>query len=140
MALFSSPGTASDPGCNTDGSPKGLGIRSFPLNRPTAGPAFGLTIMNPTAFKKVGVPDKTDVLFKRSAGLEADVDNGLLVQSFYFRPEWRRFVKRRDSIPIIMLRHPSGALLELHVCPPPDDNWRVGFLGVDLWSRTGQAR
>ena len=121
-------------GRNADGSPKGLGIKSFPLNRPTAGPAFGLTVMNPRAFKEAGAPDKTDVVFKRSDLFEANVDNGLIIESFYFRPEWRRFVKKRDGSPIILLRHPSGALLELRVCPPPDDNWRTGFLGVDLWS------
>ena len=120
-------------GRNPDGSPKGIGIVSFPLARPTAGPAFGLTVINPTAFREAGPSRLTDIVFAQSELFMAKEDNGLIVESYYFAPEWRRFVKLRGGLPTISLRHPSGALLELRVCPPPGNDWQTGFLGIDLW-------
>jgi hypothetical protein len=120
-------------GRNADGSPKGMGFVSFPLDRPTAGPAFGLSVMTPTAFKPARAPAKSDITFSREEMFAADEDNGLVIEAFYFTARWRRFVKLRNGAPMILLRHPSGALLELKVCAPPNNDWRTGFLGVDLW-------
>lgn len=120
-------------GRNPDGSPKGIGLGSFPLSRPTAGPAFGLTVINPSAFREAGPSQSTDVVFAQSELFRAKEDNGLIVESYYIAPEWRRFVKLRGGLPTILLRHPSGAFLELRVCSPPGNDWRTGFLGIDLW-------
>ena len=129
---FSGSGVKS--GRNRDGSVKGLGLMSFPLSRPTAGPAFGLTVMGPTAFKEAGIPRETDVVFSKCDMFTADEENGLIVETYYFHPQWRRFVKKRDGVPTIVLRHPSGGLLELRVCCPPGNAWRTGFIGIDIWS------
>jgi hypothetical protein len=120
-------------GRDRNGSPKGLGLMSFPLSRPTAGPAFGLSVQNPLAFKQADAEREGDIVFKREGLFMAPGDNGLVMESYYFRPEWRRFVKLRSGRPIIHLRHPSGALLELQVCGPPSNSWRTGFIGIDLW-------
>jgi hypothetical protein len=120
-------------GRNADGSPKGIGLVSFPLHRPTAGPAFGLTVQNPAAFKLADAERDSDIIFKRNELFMAEQDNGLIIETYYFRPEWRRFIKLHHGHPIIILRHPSGALLELRVCTPPANNWSTGFMGIDLW-------
>lgn len=114
-------------GRNPDGSPKGLGLMSFPLSRPTAGPAFGLSVQNPAAFKQADAQRDSDIVFKRDELFLAREDTGLIIESYYFRPEWRRFVKRHFGHPIVLLRHPSGALLELRVCTPPANSWSTGF-------------
>ena len=121
-------------GRNADGSPKGIGLTSFPLSRPTAGPTFGLTVQNPAAFKLADAPRDSDIVYKRDELFMSQEDNGLVIETFYFRPEWRRFVKLHHGYPVILLRHPSGALLELRVCAPPGNNWSTGFIGIDLWS------
>jgi hypothetical protein len=59
---FSGEGVVS--GRNPDGSPKGLGLYSWPLKNPTAGPACGVTIQKPTAFKEADAPSKGDIIFR----------------------------------------------------------------------------
>jgi len=96
-------------GRKPDGSPKGIGLVSFPLSRPTAGPSFGLTVQNPAAFKLADAERSSDVVFKRDELFMSQSDNGLIAEIYYFRPEWRRFVKARHRYPVMLLRHPSVA-------------------------------
>jgi hypothetical protein len=113
--------------------PKGLGLMSWPLASPTAGPACGITIQTPSAFKEAESPSSEDVVFRSDELYRTDKDNGLLIEMYYFPGMWRRFVRNGQNGPVIWLRHPSGAVLELRVCMSPPDNWEIGFLGVDLW-------
>ncbi len=106
---------------------------SWPLARPTAGPACGITIQTPTAFKEAEEPSSNDILFRAEDLYRAKIDNGLLVEMYYFPALWRRFVRHSTRGPIIWLRHPSGSVLELRVCMSPPDSWKTGFLGIDLW-------
>jgi len=128
---FSGEGIVS--GRNEDGSPKGLGLKSWPLTTPTAGPACGISIQTPTAFKRAEKPSSTDVLFRAADLYRTDHDNGLIVEMYYFPGLWRRFVRPSPRGPVISLRHPSGSILELRVCMSPPNNWKIGFLGIDLW-------
>lgn len=89
--------------------------------------------MTPTAFKQAGAATKFDIVFSKDELFMSSEDNGLIVEAFYFQPRWRRFARLRDGVPTILLRHPSGALLELRVCAPPNKDWRTGFLGIDVW-------
>jgi hypothetical protein len=125
-------GTGIRSGRDEQGNPKGLGLRSFPLNRPTAGPAFGLTVLTPLAFKEAGAKEQGEILFKEEDLFKAPDDNGLIVELFYFSPEWRRFVYMRDGTHKILIRHPSGALLDLRACRSARDDWRTGFVGLEL--------
>jgi len=120
-------------GRNEDGTPKGLGLMSWPLARPTAGPACAITIQKPTAFKEAGGSSRGDVLFQAANLYRTDFDNGVVIEMYYFPATWRRFIRDSANGPVIWLKHPSGAVLELRVCASPPDNWKVGFLGVDLW-------
>jgi hypothetical protein len=128
---FSGSGIVS--GRNEDGSPKGLGLISWPLSNPTAGPACGVTIQKPTAFKEADAPSQGDVVFRAAELYRTAIDNGLLIEMYYFPGLWRRFVRNSINGPIIWLRHPSGTILQLRVCKSPPDNWEIGFLGIDLW-------
>lgn len=56
---FSGHGVRS--GKHEDGTPKGLGLQSFRLDRPTAGPAVSVTILGPTAFE-VARKERTEIL------------------------------------------------------------------------------
>jgi hypothetical protein len=89
--------------------------------------------MNPTAFKEADAASRSDITFNKGDLFMASEDNGLIIEAYYFSALWRRFVRMHGGVPIVLLRHPSGAILELRVCPPPNNNWRTGFLGVDLW-------
>lgn len=129
---FSGHGVRS--GKHEDGTPKGLGLQSFPLDRPTAGPAVGVTILGPTAFEVARKERPGDLVFRQADMLSADTDTGLIVELYYFAGLWRRFVRVRDGAPTIQLRHPSGANIELRVCPGPSEPWGTGFIGVDVWS------
>lgn len=128
---FSGAGVVS--GRKPDGSAKGLGLTSWPLTNPTAGPACAVTIQKPTAFKEADAPSKEDVVFRGADLYRTEKDNGLFIEMYYFSAIWRRFVRNSVHGPIIWLRHPSDAILELRVCMSPLDNWEIGFLGVDLW-------
>src|SRR5581483_1511906 len=120
-------------GKKADGSPKGLGIYSFPLTRPTAGPTFGLSVLNPAAFKQAGPPRRNDVVFREQDMFMSVDDTGLIVEAYYFSPEWRRFGYNRDGGMKMLLRHPSGALLDLRVGRSARADWGTVFMGLDLF-------
>jgi hypothetical protein len=129
---FSGQGIVS--GRDSTGKPNGLGLQSFPLGRPTAGPAMGITIQKPAAFKSAGDPRNGEVVFRARELASAETDTGLVIELYYFQGLWRRFVRIRDSRPVIWIRHPSGAVIEARVCWPPSHRWERGFVGVDLYS------
>jgi tetratricopeptide (TPR) repeat protein len=129
---FSGHGIVS--GRDESGDPKGIGLKSFPLSRPTAGPAFGLTVMNPNAFANAGPPQKGDVVFRERDLYLGSTDRGLIVEFYYFAGMWRRFIYRDVDGPVLLLRHPSGALLKLRACMSPGPAWSTGFVGIDAWA------
>jgi hypothetical protein len=120
-------------GRNADGTPKGIGIFSWPLGAPTAGPAFGITVQNPRTFAVAESERTGDVVFRESDYWMVTQDTGLMIELFYFAPHWRRFVIFRDGRPVLPYKHPSGAVLELAVCRGPGEDWSMGFVGVDLF-------
>jgi hypothetical protein len=120
-------------GRNADGSPKGIGLQSWPLNRPTAGPACAICIQNPLAFKKAETQTSADIIFKAEDLYSTAADNGLVIETYYFPGTWRRFVRVSNVGPVIWFKHPSGAIVEARVCKSPPDDWNTGFIGLDLW-------
>lgn len=128
---FSGHGIVS--GRNADGTPKGMGIQSWPLTRPTAGPACAVTVLNASAFREAKAPSPTDILFVADDLYRTQADNGFVVEMFYFPSHWRRFVRTGPRGPILWLKHPSGAIIELRVCMSPQDK-HAGFVGVDMWA------
>jgi hypothetical protein len=126
---FSGKGIVS--GRNEDGSAKGLGIQTWPLDRPTAGPACGLTVLNVSAFESVPSVPKDAVVFDTADMLIAPHDTGFVVEGFYFHAMWRRFVERSPNGLVLPYSHPSGAVLNLRVLPGTDS--LTGFLGVTAY-------
>lgn len=129
---FSGEGIVS--GRDDDGNPKGLGVQSFPLNRPTAGPAMGVTIQNPGAFKEAGAPRKGDRVFSADEFFMATEDTGLIIELYYFSPHWRRFVHVDSEREALLYKHPSGAILDLRICRGPSEGWDMGFVGIDVFT------
>jgi tetratricopeptide (TPR) repeat protein len=132
LVQFSGHGIVS--GLDESGQPRGMGLRSFPLTRPTSGPACGITIMNPVAFKQADQSRTGDIVFRERQLFSAPTDTGLVIEVFYFAGLWRRFIYEDIDGPVIWLRHPSGALLKLRVCMSPGEAWAVGFVGIDAWA------
>jgi hypothetical protein len=120
-------------GRHPDGSPRGIGLKSFPLSMPTAGPAFATTIHKPATFKEADAAGAGEVVFKKDQMFLTSADTGLVVEGFCFPPRFRRFVKLHDGMPKISIGHPSGVMLELRVLWGPEESWSAGFLGVDAW-------
>jgi Tfp pilus assembly protein PilF len=127
-------GTGIRSGRNPDGSAKGLGMRSFPLGQPTAGPAYGVTIFGPEAFTEAGAARKGDLVFREADLHRSERSGGLIIEVYCLPGRWRRFVRMRDGVPVVWINHPSGATLELIACMGPGKGWEHGFVGVDLWS------
>lgn len=131
---FSGQGVVS--GRHADGSPKGIGVHSWPLRRPTLGPSFSLTIVGAHAFESSVRKDSNVVEFTES-DLPPVVDGqGIILEGYYFPPEWRRFllpVPGQVSAWHILLAHPNGPILDLrtvlasHACKLP------GFIGLNLF-------
>ena len=125
-------------GRNEKGDPKGIGLMSWPMSKPTAGPVCGITILNPAAFKEAGNLRTGDILFNSEDIYRADKDTGLMIEMYYFPGLWRRFVRASPRGPVLWLKHPSGAVLELRVCKSPpmtgeSVSWALMFGHVQLY-------
>lgn len=134
---FSGQGILS--GRNQDGSPKGLGIQSWPLHRPIQGPAFGMSIFGYESFARATEASDSDVVFEAN---EIDVlvsGTSLHLEGHYVPELWRRFVRTSPTgekfIPIL---HPAGAVLHLKVLLPDANLATQNFFGMELYSGTGE--
>jgi hypothetical protein len=98
------------------GEPKGLGVVSWPLIKPTLGPSFGVTFSNPTVCGRpsIGRPNtivlpEVEIEHMRSAGTL-----GVVVTGYYFPVRWREFVYRMVNGTLwIPLLHPKAQAIKL---------------------------
>jgi hypothetical protein len=131
---FSGPGIMS--GRNPDGSAKGIGVRSWPLSAPTMGPSFSAVIVGAGEFESAP-PAKLNVIEFHIEDLAPMPDaEGVVVEGFYFPPEWRRFVTRAVGEPggwRILLRNPNGPVLLLHVAMASNACELPGFVGLHIF-------
>jgi hypothetical protein len=129
---FSGPGLTS--GREQDGSVKGFGIMSWPLDQPPAGPAFAVTIRGLDHFETEENPRGGDITFSNEDVMGPPEPRIYTVEGFYFTPEERRFVRPRgDGTLEIAKVHPSGLVVPLRVLLPGDPS--RGFVGIDFYAQ-----
>jgi hypothetical protein len=153
---FSGTGIVS--GRQPSGAPKGLGVRSWPLQRPTFGPSFGVGMYRPDLIGRASEPDSEDVVFD-SDDLEfmRMPSHDFLDVRFvghYFPPRFRSFVRRRPEggYRMSIVNPESHVVQELRVvlasreCALPGliglsaEPHEMGVEGFTLSSSTGNLR
>ncbi len=146
---FSGHGVLS--GKDPNGRIKGIGVlaRALPAIGPKFGPVFGVLVYGIEDFDVCSELRPEDVRFKyddlASAVIPAipcEPDStepapglpeteGLSMEGFYFRPEFRRFISRNtDGSMRILMPHPTGIVIPLTVVAAPADCDFPGFLGM----------
>lgn len=129
---FSGQGVRS--GRDENGEPRGLGVFSWPLERPTLGPSFQLAFSDPVA---CGRPSKNltrTVVFDNDDldHIRKGVD-GLTIVGYYLPVRWREFIYRgADREHWIDLVHPNAqAVKHLRVVLASKDCSLPGLIGLE---------
>jgi hypothetical protein len=136
---FSGEGVLS--GRNPDGSPKGVGVMSWPLDRPVRGPALGVTVVGVERFAEHDERRASrgeTVVFDSADVPELPGATDLRFEAYYFPAIWRRFVRVENGQPVIGLVHPAGVVIPLRVLFPQASCERQAFLGVELYRGVGE--
>lgn len=130
---FSGAGVLS--GQNSDGSPKGIGISSWPLTNPVSGPAFAVTITAIDQFESVNKTDSDDVLFD-SRVLGAHDGKFRLFFGFHYFPEsWRRvFDVTPDGNFDLPVTYPDGRVLRMKPLLPSSKIALKSFVAVHCYA------
>jgi hypothetical protein len=131
---FSGPGVVS--GRHSDGSPKGIGIVSTPLGYKIEGPVFSIVLTSLDDFTAIPAAPGDMFLLDADAIYAIPGCSALVIEAHYFPPMWYRFIRRSKSgtQDVILLRHPSTAVVELKVLRIPDQCTIQGSLGFELYS------
>jgi hypothetical protein len=130
---FSGKGLIS--GKDSEENIKGMGIMSWPLNKPVKGPAFGVTIIGVEKFEQESKPKGNICVFHQHEIGTVPGANGLILEGHYFSPKSRRFIQTApDGARTISVNHPTGILLPLKVILAPDSCAIPGFFGLELWA------
>ena len=121
-------------GKEADGTPKGIGVQTWPLEHGCRGPSFSLSLRGIEQFESAG--DR----FPNACVLDYDEltvipgCTGAVIEGHYFPLLWRRFIRTRpDGTKVIPILHPAGVVLELRVLLPNDDCAIGGFIGLDFF-------
>ena len=127
---FSGKGILS--GVHSDGTPKGMGLRSWPIAKPPAGPAIGITILGANAFAEAGPARATDVEFRAEEMVRNPWDTGYLIEFYYMPRMWTRFLTPTENGGHrIQRQHPTGTVLDLRACWNPGSIG--GLVGVEMY-------
>lgn len=132
---FSGEGILS--GKNPDGSIKGVGVESWPLNDPVAGPSFGITLLGVDQFAQAAKIKGDSCIFSSEEFTPVPGGNGFLLEGFYFPSASRRFVVTEpDGSRTISLVHPTGTLLRLKALLASETCTLPGLIGLTLYPET----
>jgi hypothetical protein len=133
LVQFSGEGILS--GKDSSGNILGIGIMSWPLDRPVSGPAFSVTIRGVEQFKLANNISENSCVFKHDELTPMPKANILIVEGHYFPPLWRRFIQTRiDGEKFIEIIHPNGAVLRLKVLLSTNRCMRAGFFGLECYT------
>ena len=130
---FSGEGIRS--GRDEQGTPKGMGLMTWPLANPTYGPSFQVTFSDPVACGRPSAGRGETITFEdytlehmRKAGL-----NGINIMGYYFPPRWREFVQvAATGERWLDVLHPSGqAIKRLRVVLAATECDYAGLIGVE---------
>lgn len=135
---FSGAGVLS--GRNDDGSPKGVGIMSWPLTRPIAGPAFTITIRGIEQFDCAKKIESNDIVFSINQLAIASTPHVLFLEGHYFPAAWTRFIPRSDSdAKELMVAHPSGGVITMKALFPPAGCPIQNFLAIEMYAEQNDS-
>jgi hypothetical protein len=132
LLQFSGQGVRS--GLAEDGTPKGIGVFSWPLTRPALGPSFQLAFSDPTACGRPTAQRPRTITFREIA-IEHLRKNmiGLTFRGYYLPVMWREFVFRADdgSMWMHLLNPVAQATIRLRVLLASKDSDIPGFIGLE---------
>lgn len=129
---FSGPGVFS--GKNEDGSIRGMGVMSSPLNNIFDGPSFAYSIQDIADLDLVNQVPSNSLTLDLDEYFTIENTRSLIVEAHYFSPFWRRFIRYDHlSRPIIRILHPCKAILELRVFAASMHCDFPGFLGFEVY-------
>ena len=132
FAQFSGHGLIS--GKNPDGSPKGIGIQTWPLEHGCRGPAFSLSVRGIEQFEPAGDKVQNACVLNYDELTVIPGSTRAVIEGHYFPLLWRRFIRTRpDGKKFIPIVHPAGVILELSVLLPGDACPIGGFIGLDFF-------
>lgn len=134
---FSGQGITS--GRDDTGKPKGMGVFSWPLFKPTLGPSFSIAFSDPAACgRRVDVgstPGKNRVILQESefSHMRSSGVTGIVIIGYYFPALWREFVVPSfDGGWVINLVHPEAqAVKPLKVIMASTDSDFPGLIGIE---------
>jgi len=130
---FSGQGIVS--GRDSSGNIKGMGVMSWPLDRPTRGPAFGLVMRGVEQFEPARPDSTSAVVFSEEDITSVPGWNTLNLEGHYFPGLWRRFVRiQQNGTPTISILHPCKAILTLRTLFASEHCARDGFIGLELYT------
>jgi hypothetical protein len=132
LLQFSGEGIIS--GIESDGTIRGIGTMSWPVNDPPAGPAFAMTINGLTSFAQA-TKLKTDThLFSFEPTVKIPALNSLVVEGHCFPAVYRRFIRENHKGEMIInTNHPSGMSIPMRVALPNKEATCQSFLGLELY-------
>jgi hypothetical protein len=130
---FSGQGIVS--GKDSNGNIRGIGVMSWPLDRPARGPAFGLTICGPEHFEKVNRVKDTACVFGHGELTPVPGPHVFILEGYYLPALWRRFIRvRSDGTRVVPLVHPAGVVVELKAIFPSEQCARQNFFGLEMYT------
>lgn len=133
LVQFSGEGILS--GKDSSGNILGMGIMSWPLDRPVNGPSFSVTIRDVKQFKPTNNISKGSCVFIEDELTPMPMANILIIEGHYFPPLWRRFIQTEiDGKKFIQIIHPNGAILRLRVLLPSNRCSRAAFIGLECFT------
>ncbi|HEX3856718.1 MAG TPA: hypothetical protein VHY30_05415 [Verrucomicrobiae bacterium] len=136
---FSGNGIVS--GKNADGSPKGMGIHSWPLNQPIAGPAFAVTITGVEKFTPLTETEPADILFSNSEIAINASHYTLFLEAHYFPKLWSRFIRRtKTGERELLVSHPAGGVISMRPLFPPHECPNQNFLAIEMYAEAAEAQ
>lgn len=129
---FSGQGIRS--GRDEEGQPKGIGVFSWRLDRPTLGPSFSWGFSDPVACGRPTATRKRTIIFSEIdiEHLRKDLQRLMLV-GYFFPPRWREFVYRGVGGDMWLdLVHPNAqAVKRLRVLLASKDADLPGLIGLE---------
>ena len=130
---FSGPGVLS--GKDETGKIKGIGVFSTPLLEVGPGPRFNVVIHGIEVFDRQENTRAGDIVFFHEDLNATSEMAGLVLEAYYFHPQFRRFIMTLDNGNKCIYRvHPSGIVLPLRVLLSPEGCDLPGFLGLELYA------
>jgi len=134
---FSGAGVIS--GKNSDGSPKGIGMMSWPLDHPIAGPAFGLAVVGIQQFEVIKKLERADIVFSARQIAAYGSSFQLVLEGHYAPAVWRRFITRDSEDQRMLIAHPAGAVISARPLLPPPRCALQNFLSVEMYAQPSDA-